>query len=501
MDLFEVLATVTSFDVALTVLLCTLYGSIVGAMPGLSASMAVALLVPFTYFMSPLLACAAIVSTTLATVFAGDISSTLLRIPGTPASAAYVDDAHGLALKGKARTALFISLFCSVIGGLIGVAALVFASTSLARFAADFSSVESFWLASLGLTCAVFVGGPSAARNLASLMIGLAIATIGIDVGVGYPRFTFGNLDLLDGVSFICAMIGLFAVTELFRSAGGKKNPVLTGAKLESMWQAARNAWKELRTRKVAILRSGGIGTLIGVIPGAGADVAAWIAYGVSRKTSRNPELYGTGTPDGIISPSSANNAAVAGSWTPALVFGIPGDSITAIAVGVLLMKGLNPGPQIFSGDLTLVYAIFGSFALANVILLFSGAFAIYAGSSILRVPQSILMTSVMMLSVVGAYAVVQSVHGVWVVAAMGLVGFLLIKASIPLAPAILGLVLGRVLEDNFMLSIMKSQGDLGYFFSRNIAAVLGGMTLLLWGLLIYGAVRRVMRSRQLSKT
>ena len=492
MDVLAIFTAVMEPHLLLTVLLCTLYGAFVGSMPGLTATMAVALLVPFTYFMGPAQAVAAIVATTTTAIFAGDISGALLKMPGTPASAAYVEDSYILSMNGKPRTTLFTSLIAGVLGGIIGVIILAFATPQLARLSASFSSDEAFWLATLGLSCAVFVGGASVARNFASLFIGLAIATVGIDVAVGHPRYTFGLEDLYDGVSFIPAMIGLFALSELLRNAGSGEETRLGRISIEPLFTGLRDAWREIWHRKLAVLRSGVGGTVIGALPGAGADVAAWIAYALSRRFSKPPEKFGKGHIEGIVDGGAANNAAVAGAWTPALVFGIPGDSVTAIAIGVLLMKGLTPGPDIFTTDATLVYTIFGAFLVANVLMLLTGGLAVAVATHILRIPRAVLMPLVLMLSMIGAYAIMGSTMAIWIVLVLGLLGFAMAWAQIPLAPAILGIVLGKVVESNFMVSMMKAQGNLMGFFERDAAAVLGVVTLIVWGLLLVRAALEI---------
>ncbi|WP_439563259.1 tripartite tricarboxylate transporter permease [Roseinatronobacter sp.] len=488
MDLLAIFTIVLDPRILGTILLCTLYGAFVGAMPGLTATMAVALLVPFTWFMDPVQAAAAIVATTTTAIFAGDISGALLKIPGTPASAAYVEDSFRLSQTGKPRTTLFTSLFASVCGGVIGVAILAYATPQLAQLSRSFSSDEAFWLATLGLSCAVFVGGPSVPRNFASLFIGLAVATIGIDVAVGHPRYTFGVMELYDGINFIPAMIGIFALSELLRNAALGRQTRLGKLVVEPLFSAIRAAWREFRTRWKNVIRSASGGTVIGALPGAGADVAAWIAYAVSRRFSKTPEAYGRGHVEGVVDGGAANNAAVAGAWTPALVFGIPGDSVTAIAIGVLMMKGLTPGPDIFANDTVLVYTIFGSFFMANVLMLLTGGLVVALATQVLRVPRAVLMPLILLLSMIGGYAITGSVIAIWIILALGLLASGMIWAGMPLAPAILGIVLGRIVEDNFMVSMMKSRGDLTEFFARDTAAVLGTLTLLVWAALLLRA-------------
>ena len=495
MNLFspETLALVFAPQNLAVILVCTFYGAFVGAMPGLTATMAVALLVPFTWFMDPAPAISAIVATTTTAIFAGDISGALLRMPGTPASAAYVEDSWAIARSGRPRTVLTVSLVCASLGGVIGVAILAVLAPQLARIAIGFSSYEAFWLASLGLTCAVFVGGASVPKNFASLFIGLAVASVGIDVAVGHPRFAFGSPDLMAGISFIPAMIGLFALSELLRNVQSRDPLRLGRIEVEPPRQALAGAWAALRRYKLNVLRSGGLGTLIGALPGAGADIAAWICYAVSRRVSRDGAKFGTGHVEGVVDGGAANNAAVAGAWTPAIVFGIPGDSVTAIAIGVLMLKGLTPGPQIFTTDGELVRTLFGSFLLANIVMLFTGFLAILAASHLLRAPRWALMPVVLMLSLVGAFAIEASEFAIWIVLALGALGFLMERAGLPLAPAILGIVLGRIVEDNFMVSMLKAQGAFAEFFSRDAAALLGAATLALWAWLLVRGVREAL--------
>lgn len=499
MNLYDILVRLADPSLLLTILICTLYGALIGALPGLSATMAVALLVPFTFFMDPVTAIAAIVATASTGIFAGDISGALLRIPGTPASAAYVADASTIAHSGRPRTILFVSLFSGTLGGIIGVIALSFATPVLARFATNFSSDEMFWLALLGLSCAVFVADAPPAKTFASLFIGLAIATVGIDVAVGMPRYTFGLYDLYDGVDFISAMIGFFAVTELFRAALERKEPngEPPPLRMEPLWTAVKDAAGIIRNRWASVVRSGPLGVIIGVLPGAGADVAAWVAYALARRFSRTPEKFGKGHDEGIVAGGASNNAAVGGAWTPAIVFGIPGDSVTAIAIGVLMMKGLTPGPDIFERSGEIVYTLFGAFLIANIFMVLTGGVAILLASQLLRMPKSLLMPLVLALSLIGGFAVMNTVFSIWIIIVLGIVGFLMILGGIPIAPAILGVVLGKTLEQNFMTSMIKAQGDFTQLFARDIAMVLGIVTILIWGVCIYRAVRTIITPPQ----
>jgi TctA family transporter len=464
------------------------FGMFVGAMPGLTATMATALLVPVTFFMDPVPALGAIVTATAMAIFAGDIPAALLRIPGTPASAAYTDESYAMSKKGLLDLNLGVNLVFSVFGGLVGVALLIVFAPVLAEAAIQFSSFEYFWLALLGLTCAIFMTAEDPLKGITSLLFGLAINTVGIDPSAGYPRFTFGSVELLQGISFIPAMIGMFALSELLRGvvAVDQQGAVLAqkiGNIFVGVWDVFKKYWKNF-------LRGSAIGVVIGALPGAGADIAAWISFAVSKRFSKEPEKFGTGHIEGIVDATSANNSALGGAWIPALVFGIPGDSITAIVIGVLYMKGMNPGPTVFLQNPQFIYAVFIIFVLANLLMLPFGWIAIKSGKQILRVPRNILVPTILIFCVVGAYSMTNSVFGIWIMLFMGVVGWLMEEHGFPIAPAILGLVLGEMLEQNFMTSMIKADGDPLFFFERPIAAVLGVMTILIWGTMIWRGIR-----------
>ena len=332
--------------VLLIICLSSIYGLFVGAMPGLTATMAAALLIPFTFFMDPVPALVSIVTMSAMAIFAGDIPAALVRIPGTPSSAAYTQDSFELTKQGKAELVLGVDVVFSAIGGLMGAVVLMSSAPLLAEVAMKFSSFEYFWLAALGLSATVMVSRGSQVKGALAMVLGLFLSTVGVDITLGYPRFTFGSVELLNGVDFIPAMIGVFGVSEVLRNvlAGEMAYPI-TRVRAGKIFTGT---WGLLKRYKVNVLRSGLLGTFIGILPGAGADIAAWLAYAVSKRSSKEPEKYGAGSLEAIIDAGTANNSCLAGDWVPALVFGIPGDSITAIVIGVLFMKGLRPGPMIF---------------------------------------------------------------------------------------------------------------------------------------------------------
>jgi len=331
----------------LLVIFCSaLFGLFVGCIPGLTATMATALLVPITFFMPPVPAVAAIVTATAMAIFSGDIPGALLRIPGTPASAAYTDESYQMTLKGQAEMALGAGLVFSAIGGLFGTIVMIFFSPALADVALKFSSFEYFWLVVLGLAGAVFIGNSSILKASISLLLGLLIACIGLENPAGHPRFTMGLEQLMSGVELIPMMVGMFAVSELLRYITNMDPPAIIAT--EKVGNIFSGMWGLLKKYPWPLVRGSALGTIIGIQPGSGADMASWMSYAMSKKFSKEPEKFGTGHVEGIVESGAANNSSLAGAWIPAIVFGIPGDSITAIAIGVLYLKNMNPGPMIF---------------------------------------------------------------------------------------------------------------------------------------------------------
>jgi TctA family transporter len=457
----------------------SLFGLFVGAVPGLTATMATALLVPVTFFMAPIPAIAAIVTATAMAIFSGDIPGCLLRMPGTPASAAYTDEAHAMTRKGQAELALGAGLVFSAVGGLFGTVVLMVAAPALAEFALNFSSFEYFWLVLMGLTCAVFISTDRPLKGLVTLFLGLLVASVGLNNPAAFPRFTFGSTELLGGVGLIPLMIGMFAVAEIIRYVVALEPAAVVveqriGNVFSGMWQLARRY-------PVQILRGSTLGTVVGALPGAGADIAAWMSYATSKRFSREPEKFGTGHVEGIVESGAANNSALAGAWIPALVFGIPGDSITAIVIGVLYMKNMNPGPTLFTTHPEKIYSVYLLFIVANIIMLPLGWLAIKTAKRILRVPRDVLMPVILLFCVVGAFAINNTAFDVGVMLVAGLAAYLLEENGFPISPLILGVVLGGMLEENFVSSMIKADGNALAFFERPIAAVLGAVTLAIW--------------------
>lgn len=493
MDAFlQAAALVFTVQTLAAIGLAAAFGLFIGAMPGLTATMATALLVPVTFYMDPVPAIATIIACTATAITAGDIPGALLRIPGTPASAAYVEDAYGLTRAGKGSLAIGISICSATVGGLIGFLVLLLAAPALARFSLNFSSFEYFWLAVLGLSCAALVSSGGVARGVLALLLGLFISQVGLDPLMAQPRFTFGNAELSGGIGFIPAMIGMFALAEILR-AGRAGVATVPQAKVANPFAGVLPV---LARYRLNLFRGAAIGSVIGAIPGVGGDLGAWVTYSLAKRTSKTPERFGKGHPEGLVEAGATNNAALSSAWIPATVFGIPGDAVTAIAVGVLLMKGLDPGPQLLTVNPQNFYAVIIVFAIANLLLVPLGLVAAKLARLIFLVPRSYLNAIVLMFCVVGSFAINNSVFGIVVMLAMGVIAFILEANRFAVAPIILGIVLGPMVEQSFTTSMMIARGDLLGFFERPIAAVLGVVTLAIWSAVLVSALVRMRAAR-----
>lgn len=451
------------------------FGIFVGATPGLTATMGVALVVPISFYLPPDAGLAMILGVSFTAIFAGDIPATYLRIPGTPASTVATLDSYALAQQGRANFALLLNLWCSAIGGLIGVGLLILVAPRLARVALQFSSFEYFWLGVLGLSLSAVVSVGSTFRGLLAAMLGMLLATVGLDMVSGTARFTLGNTYLSGGFGFIPAMIGLFGLSEVLRSVNASSEmaaPAAIGGDQTSAGEVAGTIWRN----KGTVVRSSLLGTLVGALPGAGADIAAWVAYGLAQRISREPQCFGQGTEEGVIAPTSANNAAVGGAWIPALVLGIPGDSVTAIVLGALLVYNIKPGPLIFVHNADQMRSLFLIALVTQVLLIPCGYLGIRAFGWILQLPRSVVLTGVVVFSVLGAYALRSSLFDVWLMLAFGLLGFWLESQRVPLSPLILGMILGPMVEENLRVGLIKTSGDWSPFFTRPVSAGLFGV-------------------------
>ena len=470
--MFDLILSVFRPGILFPWLISMAFGVLVGGTPGLTATMGVALIIPVTYYMEPLAGMAMILGVSFTSIFTGDIPATLLRIPGTPASGAATLDGYELTKQGRGMEALTIDLLCSAIGGFIGILLLILVAPPLAKFALRFTHFQYFWLGIFGLSTSAVLSAEKPVNGIISVALGLLVATIGMDITTGLPRFTGGNMELLEGIGFIPAMIGLFGLSEVLKNVADPK--LLKQSSIPEFGKISLlKGLKIVMKNKVTVLKASIIGTCVGALPGAGADIAAWVAYGMEKKMSRTPEEFGKGSIKGVIAPTSANNAALGGTWIPALVFGVPGDSITAIVLGAMLMYGLRPGPLIFQENPELVHGIFAVGLISQFLLIPVGMAGIRVFGTILRLPRNIVMVIVLVFSVIGSYAIRNSFFDVYIMTLFGVIGYFFEFVDIPLPPMILGIILGPMIENNLRVGLIKTHGGLGEFIFDPICMAL----------------------------
>lgn len=459
----------------------TLLGIIFGAMPGLTANMGVALLVPITYSMSTTDAIALLVGIYLGALYGGGIPSILMNLPGTPADMMTGIDGHPMTLRGEGGKALGVSTTSSFLGGIGAALVLATMAPVIATFAGSFRSQEYFAIAFLGLTIISYVAGKSLLRGVGSALIGLFIGTIGVDLASGYPRFTFGQADLLSGAEFVVVVIGVFGVAELLEQVGQREfHKAVIPQKLDRVLPS----WALMNRLKWVIARSSVTGVLVGAVPGAGATIAGVVSYGQQTRLSKHPERMGTGEPEGVAACEASNNACAGGAMTTMLSLGIPGDSVTAILIGALTLQGVTAGPLLFEQEPSLVSAIFLSLVLANVFLLIFGLLAAKRFASVVNLPRNILVPVVIVLAIVGAYAVRATSFNVFMMLAFGVLGVVMSGFRVPKAPLVLGLVLGPLMEVNLRRSFELNDGQFAAtaqsFASSPLCLVIFAIALLL---------------------
>ncbi len=445
-----------NLDSLLFMILGTVLGIVVGALPGLTVTMGVSILVPLTYSLSPASAILMLLGIYCAGNYAGSISATLVNIPGTPSAVMTSLDAHPLALQGKAGLAIGIATITSAIGGIFSVFAMAIFSPLIASIALRFTSLEMFTVALFGISIMAYVSPGSTVKGLIAGFLGLLIATIGLDPLSGRSRYTFGQVNLLSGVQFIAAMIGLFGVSEILLSVHKSLGEKAALHRIERMGEATR----EIPRLWAVILRSSVVGVIVGAIPGAGGTIAAIVAYAQQKRLSRHPEELGKGSLEGIAAAESSNNACTGGAMTTLLSLGIPGDAVTAILIGAFVIHGLKPGPLLFEQHLDLVSAIIIGMLIINVLLLAFGLAGARYFAKLLHIPRAILNTGILALCVIGTYGIQNSMYDVVVMLAFGLLGFAMTRLDFPRAPMVLGMILGPLLEENFRRWLALANGD-----------------------------------------
>lgn len=453
----------------------TILGVIFGAMPGVSASMAVALALPFAYAMNPVIAIAFLVSVYCASITGGGITAILFKIPGTPSSAPTTFDGYPMAQRGEAGKALGFSLVASAIGGLVAAFSMALVSPQLANIALEFGPSELFAVSFLGLSVLSCLDSDNILKTLISGLIGLLLACVGMDPMLGIARFTWGTSTLLSGIEMIPIMIGLFAVTEVLKQTVKPKEiknldeKTSDPTKMKTVLPTVKEIWET----KATMLRSSILGTLVGILPGAGATIASFLSYAIEKKVSKHPEKLGTGIADGIVASEAANNAATGGSMVPLLSLGIPGGNAAAIMMTALVIKGVQIGPLLVKTQPEYLASVFGSMLVTNIVMVIVAMGVAKVFAKILAIPYTILGPVIVMLATIGAYALKNNTGDILLMAGAGIIGYMFIKLGYNSAALVLGLVLGQMSESNFRRAYTLSNGNLVTVFTKPITAVL----------------------------
>jgi putative tricarboxylic transport membrane protein len=466
-------------------------GMVAGVLPGITMVNAVVLILPFTYFMDIAPSILLMVGIYCGGCYAGTITGILFNIPGDPMNVPQTWEGYELKKKGLGSLALGVAITTSAIGGLVSGLVMTFASPPFCRFAIQFSAVEYFAVVFFGLTSVVALSPNAVIYSIISLLIGMFLSCVGMDQHYGTARFTFGTSLLENGIEFIIVMIGIFAIGEILDLIEQKKAVIETqSTDIEVKTNMPRP--RDLLAIKGSILRGLGIGTIMGAIPGAGAAIAAFITYGVERQVNKK-EKFGTGSMAGLAAPETAANASTGGAMMSLLTLGIPGSAAAAVMLGAFKMKGINPGPLLFMNDQTLVYTIFMGFMLTNFIMIFMGIGAAKIFAQLLRAPQAVISSFIVVFCSVGAYALKNEVRDIWLAMIFGIIGYIMRRLKLPVAPLILGIVLGPLAEDYFRVSMAMHENDIFIFFTRPLSGVLMALA---FGFLLFPLYREFFGKR-----
>ncbi len=477
----------------LAVALGLFIGITIGAIPGLNVPMAVALLLPLTFSMSPVTGLALLLGVYKGGTYGGSISAILINTPGAPAAAATVIDGYQLARQGKAGKALRASIYGSVIGEFLADVVLITTAAQIAAFALKFGPAEKFSLVVFALSTIAVISSDHKLKGVASGLIGIFLYSIGADPLSGAARFTFGYFQLTAGLPFLPLLIGLFAVSEFFVQMERKSAAagLDLAVKISDRREDNHVSWAEFKENIVTILRSTLIGIGIGALPGAGSSIAAFVSYGAAKNSSRRPEEFGRGSLEGVFAPETGNNAVCGGALIPLLTLGIPGDAITAIMLGVFLVHGIVPGPDLFTKSADLVSAIFITLMVSNVLHFFIASLGMKLFIRLLSFSRSILFPSVVVICAAGAFSGSSNMFDVYVMIAFGLVGYLMKKFDFSISTLLMGYILGPLLETSLVQTLIISDGSILPVFTSPIALVFVFLTVffILWSLVIRGKI------------
>lgn len=460
----------------LLIILGTAWGLIAGALPGLSASMAVILMLPFTYGMEGIQSVVVLVAVYVGSMCGGSFSAILLKTPGTPSAVATVFDGYPMAMRGEAARAIGLSITGSAFGGIFSGLIMVSFASILAVWALKFQSAEFFALSILGLSCIASIGAKNPMKALISALLGLMVSTVGLDAIAGAERFTFGKYYLMNGIDYIPVMIGAYAFAEVYRNIlENKGNTKGKATSVKAQLIGLSNIIKHWKL----YLKSSIIGTIVGIIPAAGGSIAALISYGEAVRSSKHPEQFGSGSEEGVIASETANNAAVGGSLVPTLVLGIPGGNVAAILLAAFTMHGLIPGPMLLKTQPDMLYSILFGVILSSLLLFVVGKFVSTQFSKITRLPYTYMATIIIVLGLVGAYSLKNNVYDLYIMFIFSFLGYFFEKFEYSTSSFILGIVLGPICENGLRKQLILSGGDWTTFLTRPISLIVLVLSLL----------------------
>jgi putative tricarboxylic transport membrane protein len=474
----QALSLIFTLEGIFVLTLGTMLGIVLGALPGIGSTVAVAMILPFTLTMTQAPAILLLLAIYAGSVYGGSISAILINTPGTPQSAATCLDGYPMAQRGEAGKALGWATIASVVGGLTSAVVLIFAAPQLAAFALNFGPIETFALILLGLTCIVSVSEGSMIKGLIAGFLGLFLSTVGGDPLTGEARFTFGNFQLIAGFNLLAVVIGVFALSEVLIRASAATD---ADNKLVSFSGIVLPKLSEWSGRVKGLVKSVLIGNVIGILPGTGAATAAFISYAEARRSAPTRDNFGKGEPDGLIASESANNAVTGGALVPTMALGIPGDAITAVMLATLTLHGVTPGVRLMSENPVLMAAIFSGFFIINLMLLPFGMIVSRLAAPILRIKEAYMLVMISLLCTVGVFFVRGNPFDLLVMACAGIFGFVLRRQGFPMAPLVIGMVLGPTLEISLRQGLIITDGSFAAFFTGHpIAAVLGVIALVM---------------------
>lgn len=461
-----------TFENILVVAMGLFIGITIGAIPGLNVPMTVALMLPITFQMAPVTGISLLMGVYKGGTYGGSISAILINTPGAPAAAVTCLDGYPMAKQGKAGKALRAAIYGSVIGEFVSDLVLITIASQVAKMALKFGPTEKFALVFFALSTIGIVSSEHKLKGIAAGLFGIFFYTIGLDPISGSSRFTFGIFNLIGGIPFLPLLIGLFAVSEFFIqierrvSAQGNEAVAPVSKKREDNYVS----WKEFKTNIVTIIRSTLIGIGIGALPGSGSAISAFVSYGAAKNASRHPEQFGKGSLEGVFAAETGNNAVTGGALIPLLTLGIPGDAITAIMLGVFLVHGLVPGPDLFIKSGVVIYAVFIGLMVANVLHFFIASLGLKIFIKLLSISRAVLFSVVIIICVAGAFTANSNIFDVYVMIFFGLLGYVMKKFNFPVAPLLMGYILGSLLETSLVQTLILSDGSVLPFFTRPIS-------------------------------